>query len=55
MVVNFKSMATMASQFSSTFDVNDVFLLRKMDINNERKNKVKFSNLKMAKNLTMIS
>jgi hypothetical protein len=53
--VNFKSMATLASQFSSTYDVNDVFLVGKMDINNERKNKVKISKLKVAKNLTMIS
>jgi hypothetical protein len=53
--VNFKSMATIANQFSSTSDITDVFLLGKMDINNERKNKVKISNLKMAKTLRMIS
>jgi hypothetical protein len=55
MVVNFKSMATIANKFSSTSDVNDVFLLSKMDINNERKNKVNISNLKTAQILTMIS
>jgi hypothetical protein len=37
-VMNSKTMATMASQFSSTFYVHDAFLLRKMDINHEEKN-----------------
>jgi hypothetical protein len=47
-------MATTASQFSSTFDVHDTFLLGKMYINHEKKNKVKISNLKMAKDSSVI-
>jgi len=44
--VNFK---TMASQFSSTSNVCDAFLLKKMDINHENNFFIKNSNLKMAK------
>lgn len=36
----------MASQVSFTFDVNDVFLINKMKIVYQRKNKLKISNLK---------
>ncbi len=36
----------MASQVSFTFDVNEVFLINKMEIDHERENKVKISNLK---------
>jgi hypothetical protein len=39
-------MTTLASQVSFTFDVNDVFLINKMEIDHEKKNKVKISNLK---------
>lgn len=35
--MNSKTMATMASQFSSTSDVHDASLLRKMNINCEKK------------------
>jgi hypothetical protein len=44
--MNFRSIATVANQVSFTFDVNDVFLINKMEIDHERKNKVKISNLK---------
>jgi hypothetical protein len=54
MIVNSKNMATMLNHFSSSSNVCDVFLLGKMDINNERKNKVKTSNLKMARDLSII-
>jgi hypothetical protein len=39
-------MATMASRFSSMSNVSDAFLLGKMDINCERKNKVNFNKFK---------
>jgi hypothetical protein len=35
--MNFKTLATMVSQFSSTSNVHDAFLLGKMDINREGK------------------
>jgi hypothetical protein len=44
--MNFRSIATMASQVSFTFDVNDVFLINKMEIDHEKKNKVNINNLK---------
>jgi hypothetical protein len=51
--VNFKNMATMAIRFSFASNVHDAFLLNKMGINHERKNKVKVSNLKMVKHVEM--
>jgi hypothetical protein len=50
----FKSTSTMARWFSITPNVHDVFLLGKMNINHERKKRVKTKNLKMARNLGMI-
>ncbi len=44
----------MARWFSITPNVHDVFLLGKMNINHERKKRVKTKNLKMARNLGMI-
>jgi hypothetical protein len=44
-------MASIATHFSSTFDVHDAFLLGKMDINHGRKNKVKTNNLKIGREL----
>jgi hypothetical protein len=57
MTMNFRNMAIMANWFSLTFNVHDafLFLLRKMDINYERKKKVKITHLKMLKYLNMIS
>jgi len=51
---NFKNMATITSQLSSTSNVYDAFLLRKMNVNCERKNKNKNKNLKMVKDLSVI-
>jgi hypothetical protein len=48
-------MATMASRFSSMSNVDDAFLLRKMDVNHERKNKININNLKVAQDLNVIS
>jgi hypothetical protein len=42
-------MASIATHFSSTFDVHDAFLLGKMDINHGRKNKVKTNDLKFGR------
>ncbi len=50
MTMNSRSMASMANQFSFTFNVCDVFLLGKMDINYKRKNRVKNENSMMARN-----
>jgi hypothetical protein len=55
MTVNSRSMAIMAHQFSLTSNVHDALLLGKMDINCERKNKVKINHLKKHKHLNMIS
>ncbi len=49
--MNSKNMATMANQLSSTSNVHDAFLLGKMNINHDKKNKVKISNLNMVKDL----
>ncbi len=49
MTMNFKNITTMANRFSLTSNVHDAFLLGKMDINCERKNKVKINHLKMLK------
>jgi hypothetical protein len=53
--MNSKNIATMASQFFLTSDVCDAFLLSKMDINSETINNIKIINLKITKNLGMIS
>lgn len=53
--MNSKSMATMASQFYLTFDICIVFLLPSMNINCEKKNKIKTNKLKMARDLKVIS
>jgi hypothetical protein len=50
MTMNSRSMASMANQFSFTFNVCDAFLLGKMDINYKRKNRVKNENSMMARN-----
>jgi hypothetical protein len=41
-----KSMATIASHYVSTFEIQDVFLVCKVEINNEHKKKIKINNLK---------
>jgi hypothetical protein len=47
-------MATMASRFSTTSQIQDAFLLGKVEINNEKLKKVKISNLKVIKGLSVI-
>jgi hypothetical protein len=53
--MNCKSMATMASQFYLTFDICIVLLLHNMNINCEKKSKIKSNKLKMARDLKVIS
>jgi hypothetical protein len=45
----------MASCFPITLDIYDVFLVNKVNINDERKNNVKIINLDNIKNLGVIS
>jgi hypothetical protein len=49
-----RSFATMASCFQVSLEICDALLVTKMDINHERKNKVKISNLKVAQKLRII-
>ncbi len=49
--MNFRNMTTITSLFFSMSNVCDVFLLRKMNDNCKRKNKVKINNLKMVKKI----
>ncbi len=53
--MNSRGMAMMANQFPLPSNVHDVFLLRKMDINCESKNKIQINHLKMLKDLNVIS
>ncbi len=48
-------MASMAIHFFSTSDVYDQFVIAKMNINYERKNKMKLTNMKLIKDLKVIS
>jgi hypothetical protein len=48
-------MACMAIHFFSTFDAYDQFVIAKMNINYERKNKMKLTNMKLIKDLIVIS
>jgi len=48
-------MASMAIHLFSTFDVYDQFMIAKMNINYERKNKMKLTNMKLIKDLRVIS
>ncbi len=50
-----KSIATMASHYPSTFEIRDVFMVGKVKINNEWKKKIKINNLKVARDLGVIS
>jgi hypothetical protein len=43
------------SQFASTSNIRNVFLINKMEINNEQKKKVKTKNIKEIRNLSIIS
>jgi hypothetical protein len=44
-------MATMASRYASTFEIRDVFLVGKVEINNEHNKKIKINNLKTTRDL----
>jgi hypothetical protein len=48
-------MASMAMHFFSTSDVYDQFVIAKMNINYERKNNMKLTNMKLIKDLIVIS
>ncbi len=48
-------MASMAIRFFSTFDVYDQFVIAKMNINYERKEKMQLTNMKLINDLRMIS
>ncbi len=50
-----KSMAIMASRFSTTSHIQDAFLTGKVEINNEKLNKVTIINLKAIKKLSVIT
>jgi hypothetical protein len=47
-------MTTMVFHFSTTFQIQDAFLASKVEINNEKLNKVKINNLKVARKLSVI-
>jgi hypothetical protein len=49
----FKNMAMVASHFSSTFEIYNVFLVSKVEINNEWKKKIKIKNLKASRYLSV--
>ncbi len=50
-----KSITTMASHYPSTFEIWDAFMVGKVDINNEWKKKFKINNLKVVRDLGVIS
>jgi hypothetical protein len=50
----FKNMVIIIIHFSTTFDIQNAFLVSKVEINNHRLNKVKISNLKTIKDLGVI-
>jgi hypothetical protein len=50
-----KNFATTASHFQVNSKIYDALLVAKMDINHERKNKVKISNMKITRQLGVIS
>jgi hypothetical protein len=47
-------MASMATHFSSTSNVHDAFLISKMDINHDKNNKIKITNLEITRELGII-
>ncbi len=49
-----KNMAIVVAHFSTTFDIRNVFLASKVQINNHKLNKVKINNLKTTKDLGVI-
>jgi hypothetical protein len=49
-----KNMVTIVVYFSTTSDIQNTFLVSKVEINNHRLNKVKISNLKTTKDVRVI-
>jgi hypothetical protein len=49
-----KCMVAMAFCFYTTFKISNIFLASKVEINNERLNKVKINNLKVVRKLGVI-
>jgi hypothetical protein len=47
-------MAIVVAHFSPTFDIRNVFLASKVQINNHKLNKVKINNLKTTEDLDVI-
>lgn len=50
-----KSIAIMTSHYPSTCEIQDAFMVGEVEINNEWKKKIKINNLKVAKDLGIIS
>jgi hypothetical protein len=50
-----KSTTTMTSHYPSTFEIRNVFMVGKVEINNEWKKKIKINNLKVVRDLGVIS
>jgi hypothetical protein len=48
-------MVIMASHFLTTFQIQDAFLAGKVEINNEKLNKVKINTLKVVRELDVIT
>jgi hypothetical protein len=48
-------MAIIATHFSTTFEIWNTFLVGKVEINNDKLNKVKTNNLKTTKDLGVIT
>jgi len=48
-------MALMVCHFSTMFEIQDAFLVSKVEINNERLNNVKINNLKVVRKLRVIT
>jgi hypothetical protein len=48
-------MATMASRYASTSEIRYVFLVGKVEINNEHNKEIKINNLKATRDLGVIS
>jgi hypothetical protein len=51
----FRNMVIGVSHFSTTLQIRDAFLASKVEINNKKLNKVKISNLKVVRQLYVIT
>jgi hypothetical protein len=50
-----KNMVIVVSHFLATFQIRDAFLVGKVEINNEKLNKMKISTLKVVRELNVIT